>query len=199
MARTVDPAQHRAKREHIMGCAAALFSQQGYEATTVAEICRSARISAGNLFHYFPSKRALFAAILSDGGDDTSQQLSAAQTAEDPLIGLLDFVDHLTAPAVEPIVPGLVLEAMLQAQRDPDLAELLGDDADTEQAGIADLLRRAVNDGAVDPDLDVDRVAAWIMALIGAIYLQAATSEDFRPAEQRPLLRRTVERLLRPY
>jgi hypothetical protein len=47
-----------------------------------------------------------------------------------------DFTDHLAAAGAEPIVPGLVLEAMLQAQRDPDLARLLGDDAESEQAGI---------------------------------------------------------------
>jgi AcrR family transcriptional regulator len=195
MARTVDSDKHRAKRQQIMHAAAALSANRGFEATTTAQICAAAQISAGNLFHYFSSKRELFAAILTD---DTARMLTAALAAEDPLSGLLDFTDHLAAAAAEPIVPGLVLEAMLQAQRDPDLARLLGDDAESEQAGIVALLTRAAAAGAIDTRLDVEETAAWIMAMIGAVYLQAATSESFDASRQLPTLRRTVHRLLRP-
>jgi AcrR family transcriptional regulator len=164
MARTVDSDKHRAKRQQIMHAAAALSANRGFEATTTAQICAAAQISAGNLFHYFSSKRELFAAILTD---DTARMLTAALAAEDPLSGLLDFTDHLAAAAAEPIVPGLVLEAMLQAQRDPDLARLLGDDAESEQARIVALLTRAAAAGAIDTPLDVEETAAWIM--IGAV------------------------------
>jgi len=109
-----------------------------------------------------------------------------------------DFTDHLAAAGAEPIVPGLVLEAMLQAQRDPDLARLLGDDAESEQAGIAALLTRAIAADAIDTTLDVAGTSAWIMAMIGAVYLQAATSESFDTSRQLPTLRRTVQRLVRP-
>jgi hypothetical protein len=95
-------------------------------------------------------------------------------------------------------VPGLVLEAMLQAQRDPDLARLLGADAESEQAGIAPLLTRAIAADAIDTTLDVAETSAWIMAMIGAVYLQAATSESFDASRQLPTLRRTVQRLVRP-
>jgi AcrR family transcriptional regulator len=170
MARTVDSDKHRAKRQQIMHAAAALSANRGFEATTTAQICAAAQISAGNLFHYFSSKRELFAAILTDdGADDTARMLTAALAAEDPLSGLLDFTDHLAAAAAEPIVPGLVLEAMLQAQRDPDLARLLGDDAESEQARIVALLTRAAAAGAIDTPLDVEETAAWIMAMIGAV------------------------------
>ena len=182
-----------------MHAAAGLFASQGFEATTTAQICEAARVSAGNLFHYSPSKRELFAAILTDdGAGETAHALTAALAAEDPLSGLLGFTDHLAAAAAEPIVPGLVLEAMLQAQRDPDLARLLGDDAESEQAGIAALLTRAAAAGVIDTTLDVAQTAAWIMAMIGAVYLHAATSESFDVSRQLPTLRRTVHRLLQP-
>jgi AcrR family transcriptional regulator len=199
MARTVNPAQHRAKRQQIMYAAAGLFATQGYQATTVAQICDAAGISAGSLFHYFSSKRELFAAIITDDGDDTTaRQLNAAQRADDPLAGVLDFVDHLAAAAAEPAVPGLVLEAMLQAHRDAELAELMGDGSDAEQAGVAALLTRAAEAGAIDPAIDIEQTAAWIMAMVGALYLHGATDEQFDAAHQRPLLRRTVQRLLSP-
>lgn len=199
MARTVNPEKHRAKRQEILAAAAGLFATQGYQATTVAQICDAAGISAGSLFHYFSSKRALFAAVIGgDGDDDTAAQLAEALAAEDPLTGLLDFVDGLAAAAAEPVVPGLVLEAMLQAGRDPQLAELMGEGSDAEQAGVAQLLARAAQAGAIDPALDLDRTAAWIMAIVGAVYLHAATDERVDPARHLPDLRRTVHRFVRP-
>lgn len=182
-----------------MHAAAGLFATQGFAGTTTAQICQAAGISPGHLFHYFSSKRDLFAAILTrDGSDDTAEALAEALASHDPLAGLLDFVDHLAAAAAEPAVPGLVLEAMLQAVRDPALAERLGADSDAEEAGVTALLTRAVRAGAVDAGLDLADTSAWIMALIGAVYLAAATSDSFDPVRQLPLLRRTVHRLLKP-
>lgn len=95
-------------------------------------------------------------------------------------------------------MPGLVLEAMLQASRDEHLAQLMGDGSDAEQAGVAELLTRAAQAGAIDPTLDIDDTAAWIMAIVGALYLHAATDEHFDAARHLPTLRRTVRRLLQP-
>lgn len=199
MARTVDPEKHRAKRQQIMYAAAELFATQGYQGTTVTQICAVAGISAGNLFHYFSSKRDLFVAIITDdGGDDTTERLAAARDADDPLAGLLDFVDHIAAPVAEPTVPGLVLEAMLQASRDPQLAQLMGDDSDAEQAGVADLLARAARARVIDETLNIEETAAWIMAIVGALYLHAATDDNFDASRQLPMLRRTIHRFLQP-
>jgi AcrR family transcriptional regulator len=61
--RTVDPDKHRARRTHIIESAVALFASKGFAETTTADICRAAGISTGSLFHYFPSKQAVFYGI----------------------------------------------------------------------------------------------------------------------------------------
>src|SRR5205809_981427 len=67
--RKTDPAKHRARRRHIVHTAAQLFATKGFERTTTAEICKAAGMSSGNLFHYFPNKRAIFHAIFDDADD----------------------------------------------------------------------------------------------------------------------------------
>lgn len=196
--RTVDPDKHRAKRRHIVHAAAGLFAARGYDGTTTAAICRAAGVSSGNLFHYFANKREIFAAIFSDGDDETSARLAAALVSEDPWAGLMDFVEHLAAPATEPVVPGLVLEAMLRAHRDPELAQMLGDTAADEEAGIAALLRRAADAGRIDPGVEPATAASWVMALIEALFLRAAVNDAFDAAEQMPTMRLVLERFLRP-
>ncbi|GAA2607311.1 MULTISPECIES: helix-turn-helix domain-containing protein [Streptomyces] len=199
--RTVDPARHQARRRHIINAAAELFAAKGFERTTTAEICKAAGMSAGNLFHYFPNKRAIFHAVFEgDEHDGTTkaERLAAARTADDPWTALLDTVDLLAAPATEPLVPALVMEAMVQAYRDPELEALLSRDNEEEQSTIITLLHNAAAAGQIDPALDPDGTAAWVMALIAALYTSAATDPSFSPADQLPTLRLILHRFLRP-
>ena len=194
--RKVDPVRHAARRRHILDAAAVLFATRGFDGTTTADICAAAGISAGNLYHYFRSKREVFAAVLADDGE-TGQHLAAARRADDPWEGLVAFVDHLVAPSLHAHVPTLVLEAMLQAHRDPDLAARLDRDSAEEHAGVRELLQRAADAGRIDPGLDLDSATSWVMALVDAMYLRAAFDETFDPAAQRETLRLILQRFLR--
>ncbi|MGP3756320.1 TetR/AcrR family transcriptional regulator [Streptomyces sp. IBSNAI001] len=194
--RTVDPAKHQARRRHILDAATGLFAAKGYERTTTAEICKAAGVSTGNLFHYFPNKRAIFLAVFDEEGDDKAERLAKARSTDDPWQALMDLVDHLATPATQPVVPALVMEAMVQAYRDPELEALLSRGNADEHAAIAELLTRAADDGLIDPELDPDSTATWITALIASVYTSAATSPGFDPADQLPTLRLILTRYL---
>ncbi|GGZ63425.1 TetR/AcrR family transcriptional regulator [Streptomyces subrutilus] len=199
--RTVDPARHRERRRHIVDAAAGLFAARGFERTTTAEICKAAGMSAGNLFHYFPTKRAIFHAVFVEDEQERAAKagrFAAALASDDPWAALLDVVDLLTAPALEPLVPALVMEAVIQAYRDPELEALLSRDEEDERGAVTALLRRAAAAGALDPGLEPEATAAWVMALIGALYTSAATDPSFDPAAQLPTLRLILRRFLRP-
>ncbi|MGW0754981.1 TetR/AcrR family transcriptional regulator [Streptomyces sp. NPDC002814] len=199
--RTVDPARHQARRRHIINVAAELFAAKGFERTTTAEICKAAGMSAGNLFHYFPNKRAIFHAVFEDDEHDgatKAERLAAARTADDPWTALLETVDLLASPSTEPLVPALVMEAMVQAYRDPELDALLSRDNAEERSTVTTLLQNAAAAGQIDTALDPDDTAAWIMALIAALYTSAATDPSFSPADQLPTLRLILRRFLQP-
>lgn len=198
MARTVDPAKYAAKRQHILDCAAVLFAQQGYERTTTSQLCARAGISPGNLYHYFAGKKQVFLAVLTQDEHDTHALLDRLTQEAAPLEALISFVLHLARPATaDPIVPKLVLEAMLQAHRDPDVGAELARVDDDEMRGLRVLLSRAVQAGEADPALDADDAAAWISALVSAVYLQTALAPDFDAAQQLANLTRTVRAFLR--
>lgn len=199
MARTVNIDQQQAKRRIILHAAAQLFAEQGYHGTATAQICAAAGISAGNLFHYFPNKRALFAALLTgDDPEEDGKQADLAHDTEDAIEGLLAYVHYLASGVSSPVRPGLVVEAMLQAARDPGLAELMEHGSAGEEEHVLALLHRAKHSGVLDATLDVETSAAWIMTLISALYLHAATGDNVDPNTQLTLLRRTVQRYLQP-
>src|SRR5262245_30675417 len=53
-------------RASIVAAAAALFSEVGFETTTMAAVAQRAGSSIGNVYKYFANKEDLFAAVLPD-------------------------------------------------------------------------------------------------------------------------------------
>jgi len=56
----------RERQASIIAAAASLFAQKGFNGTTTREIAKTAGISEALLFRHFPTKRALYAAILAE-------------------------------------------------------------------------------------------------------------------------------------
>ncbi|MGH7427197.1 MAG: helix-turn-helix domain-containing protein, partial [Candidatus Methylomirabilaceae bacterium] len=54
------------RQASIIVAAASLFAAKGFNGTTTREIARTAGISEALVFKYFPTKRALYAAILAE-------------------------------------------------------------------------------------------------------------------------------------
>lgn len=142
--RTVDPAKHAAKRRAILDAAAGCFALEGFEKTSTAAICRAAGISSGSLFHYFPSKRAVFVGIFTEDTRDNEELLAAAAELDDAWAAVLSVVDRLAEPLVVPGIVRLVLEAAAQAARDPEFAALIRANDERMRVGLAGLVARGV-------------------------------------------------------
>lgn len=65
---TPPPAAEPGTRTRILETARRLFHEQGYAATGVSTILREADVLSGSLYHFFPSKEALLAAVLEHSG-----------------------------------------------------------------------------------------------------------------------------------
>jgi len=85
---------------------------------------------------------------------------------------------------------------MIQARRDPELAAWLERDQAAEYATIEALVARAAAAGQIDPGWSPQRVASWVIALVGALYLQAATDPQFEPDAEITTLSLILQRLL---
>lgn len=97
--------QHRLKpqhrREQLLDTGAALFAERPYDDVMMEDIAARARVSRATLYHYFPSKRGLYAAIFQRAGNRMLTHIS-----DDPQLSLADqlatgleahiqsFVDH---------------------------------------------------------------------------------------------------------
>ena len=81
-------ARARRRRAAIVDAAERLFLDRGYAATSMAAISEAAGGSKQSLYHHFPSKAALFAAIMA-GQDDTELEATPALLDAAPLEALV--------------------------------------------------------------------------------------------------------------
>src|SRR5580698_8341546 len=61
--RTNDP---EGMRQKVLDVAASLFQSQGYNATSMKDLLRAAGISAGAMYHHFPTKKACGLDVIRD-------------------------------------------------------------------------------------------------------------------------------------
>ena len=67
--------QNDERRAQLLERATELFGQHGYDALSMAQIAREAKISKALLYHYFPSKHALFQAALMSGAAELRERV----------------------------------------------------------------------------------------------------------------------------
>src|SRR4026209_2058767 len=64
--------------DRILKSALELFSDKGYEATSVREICEAAGITKPTLYHFYGSKEGVYRALVDGALDDFSRAVTRA-------------------------------------------------------------------------------------------------------------------------
>jgi AcrR family transcriptional regulator len=93
---------HDEYRKALLGQCLALFSAKGYDAITMRQLAQALQVSTGTLYHYFPSKEALFIQLVQElSRQDIQRFLAQAPTLSTVAKRLqaiseyvLDYLDH---------------------------------------------------------------------------------------------------------
>ena len=113
---------HREKRSALLRAATALFLERGYDGTSLGKVAEAASVSTATLFKRFPTKAALFDAIVSEHWAWGEQPMGMPEPG-DPQDGLRTigrrYVDLLTQPEMVALFRIVIAEA----PRFPELSE----------------------------------------------------------------------------
>jgi AcrR family transcriptional regulator len=156
-------------RARVLEAAQAAFAAEGL-AVPLDEIARRAGVGAGTVYRHFPTKEALFEAVILDRiirFVDAARKLAAA---DDPGAAFVEFLHRLVAGAAS-------AKDLADALAGANLAAaglIIAAKQDLSEAGSA-LLTRAQQAGAVRADIGIDEVMALLSGTTLALQQQPAT------------------------
>ena len=110
-------------RERLLDAAARVFELKGYDGATVALIAQEAGVTTGAIYAQYGSKAELLAAALKAHGERATATLFPPGRRADAPTVLATLGRRLAAR--DPHESALLLEALLAARRDPELADVL--------------------------------------------------------------------------
>ena len=162
--RKVDPVKHEQKRGEILHAAIRCFARDGFRGASTTDICAEAGISPGHLYHYFASKQAIIEAMIDLGLAWSAERLEKILAAPDVIEALLADIEE-TCLRLRP-TQVLNMDGLAEAARNPEFAKIIQRHTNAFRRLWADFLRRAQDQGRVDPGLDADTTANILIALI---------------------------------
>jgi AcrR family transcriptional regulator len=159
-------------RQRLLDAAAEEFATEGYAGAGIAAIARRAGMSTGAIYSNYRSKAELLAeAIRSRTPDELERLLGpGGEGSVATAIAGRGATLQRRAPDHAP----LLVEAVLAARRDPDVATALTEQIGRREALLAELIRTAQAEGQVDPDLPADAITRFcVMVGLGSLLVDA--------------------------
>lgn len=122
MAASADPLATRSTRERLIDAARQEFAARGFEGAKVERIVQRARVNKAMLYYHFPSKAALYLAILKEQFTAVAEGVQTVRRSGDgPVEQLEHFIERLAQEALaRPHFPPMWLREVADGGRHLD-------------------------------------------------------------------------------
>jgi AcrR family transcriptional regulator len=168
--------QHRSEetRQHILEAATHLFSSCGYDATGVAEICQAAGVSKGAFYHHFPTKQAVFMALLNAYLNGIESGFSVMRQEKSSVPQAIIRMAELAGTMFESadIHLPIFLEFWTQANHDPHIWKAAIAPYRRFQEYFTQMVQEGIDEGSIRR-LDADLAGRVLVSLAIGLLMQS--------------------------
>src|SRR5712692_10688794 len=169
-------ASQQDRRQALVQAAFNQIAERGFEGLRTREVAAGVGLNIATLHYYFPTKEALIRGVVAHAMERFRSTLAPHGSPADQLRNHLRAVRKLLRD--EPEIGAVMGELALRSARDPALARIMRQTNDAWHQTVRGLLRRAVREGHLRPELDSDDVAALIVAALTSMTLPTVSSAD---------------------
>jgi AcrR family transcriptional regulator len=170
--------------ERIYRAAVRLFTERGFEQTTVQDIAAAANVGKGTFFNYFPTKDAVLVHFLEQRGIETmqlgEQRLGPGETAQDRIRTMLDrLAQNLSA---DEALSRLTLDASLRSHMMAGANRATGDHF---RSAFARVFQAGQASGEFAQEPPAERLAEYLVAVFYRVVRdRLERGEDFDLGER---------------
>ena len=161
------------RRQELVLAAYREIADRGFEGLRTREVAASVGVNIATLHYYFPTKESLIRAVLDHAMDRFRSTLAPHGSPSEQLRNYLRSARTLLVE--EPELGAVMAELALRSVRDESIGSIMNRMYDTWHVTLRGLLRRAVREGGLRPELDSDAVAALIIATLTSMTLPVMT------------------------
>jgi TetR/AcrR family transcriptional regulator, regulator of autoinduction and epiphytic fitness len=170
------------KRTAALDAAMKLFLKQGYERTSLLQVAKEAGLSTSTLFKHFPTKTALFKAIVTKYWE-LDEPYRYQPEVGNPAAGLRKIADDYACLLSRPEMTALFRVVVAEASQLPEIGRAQFDEGQRPfLESLQQYLRAEVNAGTLHVP-NVRLAAEHFLALIaGAVLWPGLLLSDFKPS-----------------
>ena len=162
------------RQEALVQAAFELLAERGFEGLRTRDIAAKVGVNIATLHYYFPTKEKLIEGVVEHAMDRFRTTLAPHGSPSDQLRNHLRSVKRLVQE--EPHLGVVMGELALRSARDAGIARIMRETNEGWHRTVRGLLRRAVKEGNLRPELDSDEVAAMVVATLRNLTLPVASS-----------------------
>src|SRR6266513_1627867 len=179
------------RRGELIVAAYRRLAADGFEGLRTRDIAADVGVNIATLHYYFPTKEALVRSVIGHAMQRFLDTMPGEGSAVEQLRGHLHGLATLVK--TDPQLWAVMGELVLRAPRDADLERIFRQTDAFWHRALRDLINRSIEQGAVDPSLDAEDLAALMIVAIKGVRLPAVAG--FQPEVGDGVLRQ-FDRLL---
>ncbi len=165
------------RRQELVHAAFNQIAERGFEGLRTRDVAAEVGVNVATLHYHFPTKESLIRGVLDHAMSRFRSTLEPHGSPSEQLRNHLRSVRKLMSD--EPELGMVMAELALRSARDRSIEKISRETRDAWHTTMRGLLRRAVREGKLRPELDSDAVATLIIAVLTGLTIPPL-SEDSR-------------------
>ncbi|MDI6860824.1 MAG: TetR/AcrR family transcriptional regulator [Caldisericia bacterium] len=159
-------------KRKIIEAATFLFNENGYENTSVQEICEKARVSKGAFFHHFPTKEFLFLEILNDFLEKLDKRMREieknSKNVTQAMIDMTKILEEIFVISENNFT--IFLEFIKKAEKNEEIMKILSNQFNKFENYLENLIEKGKIEGSIKREINTKFFSSLIVLLsIGMI------------------------------